>query len=220
LPSLSHPLTWKKDPAVSVSVSGNSFASLHLLNHEGNHALSEATLINHFGNTRLRELVQQEAVDLILYRGVHPDSLVVQNNAGRAIIQKEGAGYGYYPETADPLCLGADLRAQDHRAALEITFDSLYPDCLVQAEQLFRSHRAGDMVVCAKKGYDLRDFWEIPAHHGSHGSLHREHMRVPLIYNQKGWAHHPARTADLFSTILHWMNKPIPSSEGNTLIHA
>jgi arylsulfatase A-like enzyme len=219
LSSLSHPFTWKKDPAAAVSVSGNSFASVHLLQHEGDDVLREAALINHFGKSRLRELLQQRAVDFIIYRGSRPGALVVHNSMGKAIIQKNGAGYAYYPETADPLCLGADLRAQDHRAALEITFDSLYPDGLVQAEQLFRSRRAGDLVVCAKKGYDLRDFWEIPAHHGSHGSLHREHMRVPLIYNQKGWAQHPARTADLFSTILHWMNKPIPSSEGNTLIH-
>jgi hypothetical protein len=219
LPSLSHPLIWKKDPAISVSVSGNSFAALHLLKHEGAHGLREKELIHHFGDRRLQQLVCQDAVDLVFHRGNQPDSLVVHNSAGRALIRKQGHRYIYRPETGDPLCLGTEVQARDHREALEITFNSLYPDSLVQAIQLFGSRRAGDIVVCAAKGYDLRDFWEIPAHKGSHGSLHREHMHVPLIYNQQGWTRHPARTADLFSTILHWMNKPALPSEGNSLIH-
>jgi len=218
LPALSHPFTWKKDPAVSVSVSGNSFASLHLLQHDGTHALRGPELIERFGSDRLRLLVQQAAVDFVIYRGAQPDDLYVHNRRGSALIRKEGKRYSYIPATADPLMLGGRLLARDHREALEMTFDSHYPDSLVQAEQLFRSHRAGDIVVCAKKGYDLRGFWEIPAHRGSHGSLHHEHMRVPLIYNQQGWADHPARTADLFSTILQWMRKSPQPSEGNSLI--
>ncbi|RFM26174.1 alkaline phosphatase family protein [Deminuibacter soli] len=218
LPSISHPFIWKKNPAASVSVSGNSFASLHLLHHEGSGPLGESSLVNSFGESRLQQLIQKEAVDFIIYRGNEPGVLCVHNNAGKALIKKTGNRYSYLPETSDPLSLGSAVFADDHREALVKTFDSLYPDSLVQAEQLFRSKRAGDMVICAKKGYDLRDAWEIPEHKGSHGSLHREHMLVPLIYNQQHWAQHPARTADLFSTLLDWMHKPIPPSEGTSLI--
>lgn len=218
LSTLSHPFIWKKDPAVSVSVSGNSFASLHLLHHEGTHPLGGTELMERFGKNRLHQLVQQEAIDFVIYRSEQADELYVHNCHGRAMIRKDGKQYSYIPVTADPLCMNGQLQARDHRDALEMTFGSMYPDSLVQAEQLFRSHRAGDIVVCAKKGYDLRGFWEIPAHRGSHGSLHYEHMRVPLIYNQQGWASHPARTADLFSTILHWMRKSPQASEGNSLI--
>jgi arylsulfatase A-like enzyme len=219
LPVLSHPVTWKRNPAVAVTVSGNSFASLHFLRHEGGHPLRAAALLHQLGKSRLDELVRQTAIDFILYRDDRPGSLVVHNHTGRALIKKEANRYTYFPETADPFGLLTPVTARNHREALELTFDSSYPDCLVQAEQLFRSHRAGDIVVCAKKGFDLRSFWEIPAHKGSHGSLYREHMHVPLLYNQKNWAQHAARTADLFSTILQWLNLPVPPSEGDSLLN-
>jgi hypothetical protein len=73
------------------------------------------------------------------------------------------------------------------------------------------------MVINARVGYDLRKFWEYPEHLGSHGSLHKYHMHVPLIYNQKDWLTHSARTADLFNSILKWKGITPASSEGEAL---
>lgn len=216
LKSVSYPVIWRRNPKSAVMISGNSFGSVHLLNHEGNHALTYKEFTEHFGHERMNGLLTQKAVDFVACRGDKPDEYIIQNNQGRALIRCDGELYAYHPLNGDPFGLGHTV-AIGHREALEITAASAYPDAMFQIVQLFRSNRAGDLVVSARNGYDLRDFWEFPEHKGSHGSLGREHMLVPFIYNQKNWAGHAVRTADLFPTILKWLNKtPVPS-EGNAL---
>lgn len=215
LKSVSYPVIWRQQPQSAVMISGNSFGSIHLLNHEGSHVLRNKELINCFGLERINGLLNEKAVDFITFRNDKQGEYFVQNQHGRALISHSGNTYHYRPITADPLNLGAI--SGDQRTTLEATFESGYPDALVQIEQLFRSQRAGDVVVSARDGYDLRDFWEYPEHKGSHGSLSREHIQVPLIYNQKNWAEHAARTADIFPTLLKWMNKPAVPSEGTAL---
>ncbi len=216
LRSVSYPVIWRSNPKSAVMISGNSFGSIHLLNHEGAQVLKHEGLMQHFGQERIKELLSNRAVDFITYRADRPGEYYVQNLKGRALIRCLQDEYSYQPLTADPFQLG-NMGPAGHRESLEATFDSLYPDALVQIVQLFKSRRAGDVVVSARNGYDLRDFWEFPEHKGSHGSLTKEHIQVPLIYNQKGWATHAARTADIFPSILKWMNKPVPPSEGTAL---
>jgi len=216
LKSVSYPVIWRSNPKSAVMISGNSFGSIHLLNHDGSQVLHEKELLKSFSQERIDSLLREKAVDFITYRGDKANEYYVQNMRGRAMISCHDDLYSYQPLTADPFGLGS-IDAKDHRNALEATFQSGYPDAMVQIVQLFRSQRAGDIVVSAKNGYDLRDFWEYPEHKGSHGSLTKEHIQVPLIYNQKGWAEHDARTADIFPTLLKWMGKPVPPSEGNAL---
>lgn len=216
LKSVGYPIIWRSNPKSAVMISGNSFGSIHLLNHQGSDVLGNKDLFRHFGQQRTNALLSQKAVDFIAYRGDHPGEYYVQNQQGRALITHQHDQYGYQPLTADPFCLGTIL-VTGHRDALAATITSNYPDALVQIAQLFESSRAGDLIVSAANGYDLRDFWEYPEHKGSHGSLTKEHMLVPLIYNQKGWAGHPARTADLFPTILKWMNKAPVTCAGEAL---
>jgi hypothetical protein len=132
-------------------------------------------------------------------------------------VEADGKTFSYQPESADVLKLGGAVKVTGHRSALEATFESEYPDSLYQIYQLMQSRRAGDIVISAKVGHDLRDFWEYPEHLGSHGSLHRSHIHVPLIYNQKNWNTHPARTADLFNSILKWKGITPKASEGESL---
>jgi hypothetical protein len=169
------------------------------------------------GKERLQSLLNEPAIDHIIYRGNEPETCYIENSTGKALIRKNGHAYEYQPESGDPLLMGGTIKSQNHSEALAATFDSTYPDAFVQIIQLMKSRRAGDLVVNAKTGYDLRDFWEYPEHKGSHGSLHTEHMSVPLIYNQKEWASHAARTADLFPSILKWMSSPACISEGDAL---
>ena len=198
-------------------ISGNSFGSIHLLNHEGDHVLREQEILTTMGATRLNDLVKEDAVDFIIYRGDEDQTFIVHNAEGKAAVEVKGDIFKYIPHTADPLKLGKEIEVNGHRAALEATFESDYPDSLFQIYQLFQSRRAGDIVVSAKVGYDLRDFWEYPEHKGSHGSLHKSHIHVPMIYNQKNWNTHPARTADLFDSILKWHNITPASSQGEPL---
>jgi hypothetical protein len=72
----------------------------------------------------------------------------------------------------------------------------------VQALQLLRSGRAGDLVLSARRGCDLRsNDYEHPEHRGSHGSLDREHMLVPFAISAPV-NRERLRTADAFPTIL------------------
>ena len=62
----------------------------------------------------------------------------------------------------------------------DLTYNHTYPDAVNQLFLLSRSERSGDIFVSSEPGYDLRLQYESPEHMSSHGSLHREHMKVPL----------------------------------------
>lgn len=92
----------------------------------------------------------------------------------------------------------------DVDTALEKSFDSRYPDGIVQLIQLFESERTGDLVVSANEGYDLRARYESPEHHSSHGALFREHMLVPFAINKKIERKY-VRTVDVYPTVLDFL---------------
>ncbi len=106
---------------------------------------------------------------------------------GIAVIGREGViratrRNGEYLVTADgtPPLDGHPVGEFSPEELLRKTFDSTYPDAVNQAFMLFESERTGDLLLSSDPGYDLRLQHEDPEHHGSHGSLHREHMHVPL----------------------------------------
>jgi arylsulfatase A-like enzyme len=217
LKSVYYPVIWKQNPKSAVMISGNSFGSIHLLNHEGDHVLRERGILDAMGVEKLSLLLNEDAVDFLIYRGEEEQTFLVHNQQGKAKITVQGELFMYEIITADVLNYGGNIEVNGHRAILEATFETDYPDAVFQIYQIFKSRRAGDILVSAKVGYDLRDFWEYPEHLGSHGSLHRQHIHVPLIYNQKGWSTRPARTADLFDTILKWKGITPDQSEGEPL---
>jgi arylsulfatase A-like enzyme len=217
LKSVYYPVIWKSNPKSAVMISGNSFGSIHLLNHEGDHVLREQGILDAMGADKLQLLLNEDAVDFAIYRGDEEQVFIVHNQNGKAKITVRDDIFTYEPLNADVLNYGGRIEVQGHRAILEATFETDYPDAVFQIYQLFKSRRAGDILVSAKVGYDLREFWEYPEHLGSHGSLHKQHIHVPLIYNQKGWSTRPARTADLFDTILKWKGITPKQSEGEPL---
>ena len=136
----------------------------------------------------------------------------VEGRAGRARLRETdgGATIEYVRDGGDPLGLPDDLPMRmTAEAALAATFATDHPDCLVQIAQLYRSHRAGDIVVSARPGYDLRERYERPEHLSAHGSLHSAHMTTPLAVSAPV-AGGPHRTADLFATALEWLGRPVP----------
>lgn len=98
-----------------------------------------------------------------------------------------------------------------NQECFEKTATTEYPDAPVQLLQIFRSGRAGDLILSAAKGSDLRRRHEIPEHKSSHGSLHWEHMQVPILSNVK-LSSNPKifRSVDVFPTILKLLGRPIP----------
>lgn len=202
-----YPIVWKYRPQASVMISGNALGQIYWLDGEN---IRRQEYI-------LGELLSRPEVDLVITK--YSDGVLQIDSAkGKAFIDNH-FGLKYMLATGDPLGHGAMEKPMNRREALEATYELEYPDALVQADQLFSSPRCGDMVVISKIGYDLRKAFEWPEHHASHGSLCREHMIVPLIYNQSGWDQRPARTTDIFNTILKWSGRAtLDGTDGDSLI--
>ena len=198
---LEYPKLWAVKPNVSVFISGNSFASLSFLD-KADHYYYQDLMNNH--SSVMNALAAQDAIDFYLVRE-SPTSYRICNNEGTALLTFEGGRISYKPITFDVFDLG-EIAPSDYRESFEKTFESDYPDCLWQCHQLMQSTRSGDVVISAALGYDLRDFWEIPEHKGSHGSLHSEHMHIPILTNKKGIVTQPIRSIEIHPIIKNWID--------------
>jgi hypothetical protein len=210
LPTLRHPIIWRREPAAAVMVSGN--ASVQVYWQPGRRRERRLT-IDEVENGEVagvpREAIQYLASrpGIALVAGIDGDAVTLVSTAGRARLVRAGADIAYQPETADVLELGGAATLSD-RAWLARSIDTRFPDAPTQLLQLSASSRTGDLVVIAAEGADLRLDWEIPEHRSGHGSLHREHMRCLLASNVP--LRGPLRTADLFPLILDYLDVPIP----------
>ena len=200
---LEYPRILKFRPNVAVFISGNSFASISFLDKKEDHTRS--TLYQNHKEV-LEDLLKQDAVDFILMRG-RENEYVVAKQKGESIIRvHHDQRLSYHPHTADVFGIDEVSVPLNYMDSFDRTFESDYPDCLWQCHQLMKSHRAGDVVISAASGFDFRDFWEIPEHQGSHGSLHWEHMHVPILTNQKDHINRPIRTSQVHSIIKRWID--------------
>ena len=213
--TLYYPLIWKLRSQALVMISGNALGEIYWLNGDGKkRARPSEKKIDEIK----ADLLSRDEIDLII-TNPNQDSILIESSRGRASIYFKNNRYSYKMENGDPLGYGNSVIDLTSDESLGATFDSAYPDTPVQLRQLFKSPRSGDMVVISKNGSDLRKAFEWPEHHASHGSLHREHMMVPLIYNRQCWKTGPARTTDVFNTILNWAGKKIPpGTDGKSLI--
>ena len=84
----------------------------------------------------------------------------------------------------DPFGYGPLPATMTRAEVLERTVDTDYPDAPLQVAQVFDSPRAGDFLVSATPRLrSARRAKERVEHRSCHGSLHREHMRVPFAIN-------------------------------------
>jgi hypothetical protein len=207
-PCLAHPLIHRGlfHARSAVMVSGNAMAHVYLQGPGGWGTplyLDEPTA----KLSRLVEaLLAEEAVDLLAGRSAAGGAVVVSRR-GRARIRDAGHASGLeyqILEGIDPLGYDATVAGRSphpDRELLSLTWDSDYPDAPAQLLQILESVRCGHLMVSAAPGHDLRARYEKPAHVGSHGSLHRLHMRVPFLLNRP-LPPGPIRTVDLFPTVL------------------
>lgn len=199
---LEYPNFMTPNPKIAIFISGNSFATLSFLD-EHNLYFGPDLRRNH--ESILQDFVEQTAIDFISYRESEHE-ITIMNKDGLALIRIQGEKLSYIPKTADPLALAKEHLDLDSKQCFDMSYESKYPDSLFQIVQLMKSHRSGDVCVYAERGHDLRDFWEIPEHKGSHGSLHREHMHVPILTNQHQHIPNPVRTTHIYSVIKSWLN--------------
>lgn len=209
LPAFFYPLIFDKKGKLSANmVSGNGMTHIYFKNRDGWARQTVRSEIERLSPRLIEDLLKEEAVDIIAVRDT--DGFIdVMSKKGEAKLKLDGHSIHYEVKGSDPFGydkLPADL---DPWKSLDLTIASGYPDAPFQIAHLFTSHRSGDMVLSAKPGFDLRLKYENPEHHASHGSLAKEHMMVPLLCNRP-YGERPARTADVFPTILRELGIAIP----------
>ena len=196
---LAHPWLARRRADVAVMVGGNAMAHLYL---EPAAREREPWPTRAPRWSRLVErLLERPSVDLVLLPHAPGRCEVRAGGRGAALVEvRAGGRLAYRPLDGDPLALG---EGGEHRADawLERSRDGAYPDAVLQIAGLADAARAGDVILSASPGWDFRSRWEPVPHVSSHGSLHRDHMLVPLLLDRPARLA-PRRTADIMSSAL------------------
>jgi hypothetical protein len=202
LPCLYFPRLWRQDAHCAEMVSGNGMTQIYL---RGDNDWRDRTPWEEAEARGVPQaLLAKDGIDLVA--GQAADGRVKLRTAtGQASIDWRSGCCSYQFSGVDPLGCGAfdDL---DEEAVLHLTFESPHPDAAMQLAQIFRAERSGDIVVSAKRGYDLRARWEVPEHRSTHGALVPAQMHVPVIISHAIDANN-FRTADVFPTVLKLMGR-------------
>lgn len=219
-PCLAHPHIWHGyfSARSAVMVSGNAMAHIYL---RGNNQWFGRYLDDPDEQLSaiLATLLATPGIDQVTGRG-SDGSLMVYGRNGRAKIKETALkNIEYTSEQDDPFKYPKSFNgSHTDKELMTITFKTAYPDAPRQLLQLFKSPRCGHLVVTAAPGYDLRARHERPHHIGSHGSLHRQHMIVPMLFN-KNVSTDIKRTVDIFPTAMTALGRIPPDTiDGQNLL--
>ena len=195
------------DADCSVMVSGNSMAHYYFKSANGWERRPNAEEMQ----DTVDHLCSLPAIDLVCFAtGGKGAEVRVKSVCGEAVLRFCGKDRIYYHcISGNPLRYEFHSQEMTFSESLELTIDSDYPDAPMQILQLFESPRTGDVVLSARPGYDLRSTHENPEHHGSHGSLHKDHMLVPILLSIPV-ARDYVRSADIFPTVLRYLDIDVP----------
>ncbi len=217
LRTLHFPKVFRPDADAAFMVSGNGMGHVYFRAKRGWEERMCFEDIRELKPDPVTEFLCRSEIDLVASRA-HDGGVWVVGQNGEARIFERGGRYTYEILSGDPLGYGPLSPELDAEQAHALTFETDYPDGLVQLAQIFEAPRAGDLILSAKVGCDLRSCeYENPDHHASHGSLYREHMHVPLAINTPV-QNDRLRTVDLFPSILQLTGRPFPGDiEGRTV---
>jgi predicted AlkP superfamily pyrophosphatase or phosphodiesterase len=195
-------------------ISGNAMANIYVKSKDGWGRKSTfeelAGLVDNF--------IERPEVDIVAGLD-HKGRSRIKSTMGEAVtwLDKDG-NINYQKIKGDPFNYNGMPKKMSSEEALAHSFNTEYPDALLQIIQLLESPRTGDLILSAGPGYDLRAKHENPEHRSSHGALFRDHMLVPLVMNAKVNKEF-IRTVDIFPTILSFLGQPIPNNiDGISLI--
>lgn len=209
LPAFFYPLIFDKKGKLSANmVSGNGMTHVYFRNGDG---WARRTMIDELRTISphlVDDLLAEEAVDIIAVRN-SDGGADITSRRGAATVRLDGMTLHYELKGEDPFGYGSLPPNMSPGDCLKDTFDTDYPDAPFQVAHLFTSPRAGDLIISATPGFDLRLKYENPEHFASHGSLHRSHMRVPLVSNLR-FENRPVRTVDVFPTALKLLGHDTP----------
>lgn len=218
-----YPKIFKWNFEAASMVSGNGMLHLYFQDKEnlngrkGWHGRTSFDKLEQHRGELLNDLLNHPGMDIM--SGQNADGTIVAlSKKGRAEIKVIDNKVHYKTIGSDPFGYGKLPDEMSVQESLERTFESEYPDALVQLHQIFRSSRTGDIAISATKGWDLRRRFEHPEHKGTHGGLIKEHMLIPF-YTNAALPTRPCRSVDVFPTVLKLMGKEIPSNiDGISLI--
>ncbi len=194
-------------------VSGNSMSNLYFKGKSSWNGFNDGDL-----NGFVSKLKQRPEIDILLLGQPENRVKIISKRGSAQTWMDSNNDINYEVIDSDPFGYEALPGVMSSEDALQKSFETDYPDALVQVNQLFESPRAGDIVVSANLGYDLRAKHEKPEHSSSHGSLHRDHMMVPIAINTDIKSEY-IRTVDLFPTVLELLGYEIPESlDGKSLV--
>ena len=202
---LAHPWLLARGEAVAVMVSGNAMAHLYLELRRRVRAGWSA--LRERWEPLVRMLLARESVDLVVLPIDDSQTEVRSRDRGSAIITAAKGRYSYRTLDGDPLRVGFELQNVYASDAFGALARGDYPDAIVQIAQLAASARSGDIIVSATPGWDFREKWEPVRHASTHGSLHRDHMLVPLLVSEPV-SGTPRRTADVMPSALAALRLP------------
>ena len=215
-----------RDPDAVSCVSGNGAAHLHFRGEDWRAPAPTRADIDLLHPGLRRRLLERDEIDLVVTRGDEPGTFLVERTpqggtgmTGSAELRENDSVISYRPLDGDPLGLGEEAVELDTEEALRGSIGGTHPDAALQILQSFRTSRAGDVVISARPGYDLRERYERPEHLSSHGALHADHMLVPVACSEP-LAEGPVRTADLFTTALDFLGRQAPVSDGTSRLAA
>jgi Type I phosphodiesterase / nucleotide pyrophosphatase len=223
-PTIAFPLVGKPNPEAVVCESGNAMANVYVRGPDGWPSLPQPDRCRALA----RELLELEGIDSVAIRGdaEHTAELLTRQQPSNRVLQGVEARPHADSAPSNSLLLGevgwdpsrglwqrgasfdADFDGLDPSTALARSRDERNPDAAFALVSLLASERAGDLLVSASLGHDLRTKREWPEHHASHGALHADHTLVPVLSS----APLPARrlrTLDLFGHVLSLADVPL-----------
>lgn len=199
-----HPFAFLPGAEVAVMVSGNAMA--HVYVELAQRRRPFGAVVAERWRDLLDLLSERDSVDLVAVPE-GPDMVRVRSRLrGDALISRTGEGFSYRHTGGDPLRL-PEFERWTADAVHEASFEGEYPDAAVQLLSLAASERCGDVVLSAAPGWDFRARYEPIPHRSTHGGLHRDQMRVPLLVGRQV-AGRPRRTVDVMPSALQVLGLP------------
>ena len=219
---LHYPKVWRQGAVSASMVSGNGMTHLYFKNGaNGNGWGGRAPFEQLHQMGVISSLIELEGLGLVAGQSETGD-IIVQSRTGQGKISCHSQNidrensqrppitlksadplrFSYQFTGTDPLGYGVHYKNLSSRESLHKTYDSRYPDGIVQLWQIFNSERTGDLILSAESGYDLRARYEVPEHHATHGGLIAEHLHIPLATNYP-IAEKYIRSVDVFPTVLN-----------------
>lgn len=202
------------DANAACLISGNAMANIYVKSQDG--WGRKATFEELDG--LVDEFVERPEVDIVAGLDENGRTRIKSERGEAATWLDDEGNVNYEKIKGDPFNYNGMPKKMSTEDALAHSFNTEYPDALLQLIQLLESDRTGDLVLSASSGYDLRAKHENPEHRSSHGALFRDHMIVPFAINAKVNKEF-VRTVDIFSTMLSSLGMPLSQDiDGKNLI--